>query len=76
MIGLDTLVWAVFFMIIAAAVVALLWYAITYCESQFPSPFWKFVRIAFILLVIFVIICFLLSLAGYPVIVLPARRAA
>lgn len=69
MITLTTLVWFVFFAIIAVVIVALLWYAINYAEAQFPAPVaWKIVRLIFVLLIIFFLICVLLGLLGHPII--------
>jgi hypothetical protein len=68
-ITIESLVWFVFGAIILVAVVALLWFAINYAESNFPAPMaWKIVRVAFVLLLVFVLICILLGLLGHPLI--------
>ena len=71
MITLDTLVRYTFFAVIATVVAALLWWAITYAEAQFPAPVaWKVVRLVFVLLCVFLCVAVLLSLLGRPVVVL------
>lgn len=66
---LSTIIWAVIYMIGAGAIIGLLYYAITYCEREFPAPFfWKVVRCVFVVLVI-VVLCFvILAFMGQPVV--------
>lgn len=69
-VGIETIVYFVFGAIIVVAILGLLWYAIGYAEAKFPSvPMaWNIVRVAFVLLVIFLLICVLLSLLGKPLV--------
>lgn len=71
MIDLATVVWIVLFLIGAAAIFGLLFWAVNYCESQFPSvaPFYKFARIFLVLAAVFVLIGLILDLMGHPIIV-------
>lgn len=70
MIGVETIVYFVFGAIILVAVLALLWWLIWYCESKFPAPAmaWTIVRVAFVVLVVFLLISILLGLLGHPVV--------
>lgn len=67
---IQQIVWWVFVAIVVAGILGLLWYAINYCEKEFPSMplVWKVVRVVFVLLVIFMLICALLALIGKPLI--------
>ena len=70
MIGIDTVVWIVLFLIGAAAIFGLLFYAVNYCEKEFPSaaPFLKFARIFLVVAAVFVMIGLILDLMGHPII--------
>ncbi len=69
MIGLDTIVWFVFVAIIVVTILALLWYGIGYAESKLPMPMaWNIVRVAFVLLCLFLAIAVLLGLLGRPLV--------
>ena len=68
-IGITTIVWFVFAAIVTVAILALLWYAIGYAESKLPMPMaWNIVRVAFVILVIFLLISVLLGLLGHPIV--------
>lgn len=74
--AIETLVWAVLYMLIAGAVIGILWGLINYFERNFPGspmPF-KYVRMAFVVLLALFVIGILLSLLGVPIIQLPGRR--
>lgn len=67
---IASLIWFVVYALGAGAIVGLLWYGLTYVESQFPGfdVFWKVVRCAFVVLVI-VVLCFvILAFMGQPVV--------
>ena len=70
MIGIETLVYAVVFMLIGALIVGLLWFLINYVESQGLGPplVFKIIRVVFIVLIVLVLISILLGLIGHPVI--------
>ncbi len=71
MIDLMTIVYFVFGAIIVVAILALLWFAIGYAQKSFPSAppmAWTIVRLIFVLLCVFFLICFLLGLLGHPII--------
>lgn len=69
MIGIDSIVWFVFVAIIIIAVLAVLWWLIGYCESNFPMPIlWKVVRVVFVILCAFLAIAILLSFIGHPLV--------
>lgn len=70
MVSISMVVSIIFGIIIAALVFGLLWYALQYCEAEFPGGgiFWKFGRIVLILLSVFVLIGILLQfISGQPV---------
>ncbi len=73
-LSLETVVELVVFLIIAGAVLGLLYYLIYFVESQFPSPpmalFCKVARVALVILAVLVLIGMLLSFAGHPILVL------
>lgn len=71
MITIETVVAVVLFLIGAAFIFALLFFAINYCEKQFPTelPFYKFARIFLVLAAVFVMIGLILQLMGHPIIV-------
>lgn len=71
MIDLATVVWVILFLIGAAAIFGLLFWAVNYCESQFPSavPFYKFARIFLVLAAVFVLIGLILDFMGHPIVV-------
>jgi uncharacterized membrane-anchored protein len=69
MISLSGAVTFVLFIVVGGLVVALLIYAINYCEKEFPNTpaVWKVARIAVVLLTVFVLIGMLISLiSGQP----------
>lgn len=70
MIGLDDLVYIIVALLIGALVLGLLWWLITYCESQFPGfpVIFKVIKVVFVILVVLVLISLLLHMAGFPVI--------
>ncbi len=70
MIGLDTLVYAIVYLLIAALVLGLIYWLITYCEAQGLGPpiMFKVIRVVFVILVVLFAIGILLNLAGFPVV--------
>ena len=69
MVGIDTIVWFVFIAIVVVAILALLWWVIGYCETKMPMPMaWNIVRVAFVVLVVFLLIAILLGLIGHPIV--------
>lgn len=68
MIGIETIVWFVFIAIMVIGVLAVLWWLIGYCEREFASPAWRFVRVIFVILCAFLAISVLLSLSGHPLV--------
>lgn len=65
--NLTTLVWMVVYAIGAGAIIGLLYFAITYCEQNFPAPmFWKIVRCAFVVLVVVIMCLVILAFMGEP----------
>ncbi len=70
-IDITTIVYFVFGAIIVVAILALLWFAIGYCERKFPDAppmAWTIVRVVFVLLCVFLLISILLSLLGHPIV--------
>ena len=69
MIGIDTAVSLVVYLIIAGIVFGLLFWLINYCASQFPGmePFAGIARVILVILGVLVLIGVLLSFAGHPV---------
>lgn len=69
MVSIGTIVAFVFGAIVVAAILALLWWLIGYCEAKMPMPMvWNIVRVAFVILCVFLAISVLLSLIGYPIV--------
>ena len=69
MVGIDTIVWFVFIAIVVVAILALLWWVIGYCETKMPMPMaWNIVRVAFVVLVVFLLIAILLGLIGHTIV--------
>lgn len=70
MISLSGAVHFVILLIVAALVFGLLFWLLSYCESQFPSAgvFFRVGRIILVILAVLVLIGLLLDFAGYPVI--------
>ena len=70
MIGIETLVWVVIYMLIGGLVLGLLWWLIGYVESQGLGPpvMFKVIRVIFAILVVLVLISILLGLSGYPIV--------
>jgi phosphoglycerol transferase MdoB-like AlkP superfamily enzyme len=69
--SVDTVVMVVLFLIGAALIFGLLFWAVNYCEREFPgaSPFFRFARIFLVLAAVFVLIGLILDLMGHPIIV-------
>lgn len=70
MIDLETVVQFVLYLLLAGVVFGLLFWLITYLEREFPGgqPFFRFARIAVVVLGVLVVISIVLSLAGHPVV--------
>jgi len=70
MITIEAVVWTVLFLIGTAAIFGLLFYAVQYCEKEFPNaaPFWKFARIFLVIAGVFILIFLILDMMGHPVI--------
>jgi hypothetical protein len=70
MIGIETIVYYIVFLLVAGLILGLLWWLIGYCESVFPGMplFFKAIRVVFVILVVLLCISLLLGLAGHPVI--------
>jgi Trk-type K+ transport system membrane component len=66
MISITAAVTVILYLIVGGLIFGLLYYAIYYCEKEFPGGgiFWKFARIVLVLLAVFVIIGILLSMFG------------
>ena len=71
MVALETVVVVIMLLIGAAAIFGLLYYAVSYCEREFPSVplIWKVARICLVLMMVFFLIFMILDLMGHPVIV-------
>jgi hypothetical protein len=69
-ISIETVVAFVLYLIVVALVFGLLFWLLTYCESQFPNamPFFKVGRIVLVILAVFVLIGIILGLAGHPIV--------
>ncbi len=69
-VGIETIVYFVFGAIIIVAILGLLWWLIGYCEGKFPGlPLaWTILRVAFVILVVFLLISILLGLLGHPIV--------
>jgi hypothetical protein len=76
-VALGGIVQIIVGLLIAALVLGLLWWLITYCEAQFPGfPLvFKVIRIVFVVLVVLVLIGLLLQMAGFPVVQMNPRPA-
>ena len=62
---IEGLVWAVIYLIIAACIIGLLYYLVVVLIGPLlPPPFARWVRIAFLILVVLFAIVFLLHLLG------------
>ncbi len=70
MIGLDTIVYAVVFLLVGGLILGLCWWLITYIEAQGLGPpiMFKVIRIVFIVLVVLLLISILLSFLGHPIV--------
>jgi len=70
MITIESVVWIVLFLIGCAAIFGLLWWAVCYCEKEFPggAPFFKFARIFLVIAAVFILIFLILDLLGHPVV--------
>ena len=70
MINIETVVWVTLFLIGCAAIFGLLFYAVLYCEKEFPQIplFFKVARIFLVLAAVFVLIGLILDLMGHPII--------
>jgi hypothetical protein len=69
-ISLESVVWAVMYLLGAAAIFGLLFYATTYCEKEYPGGalFFKAIRIFLVVAAVFVLIFMILGFMGHPVI--------
>ena len=69
-ISLRAVVMAVLYLLGAAAVFGLLFYAVNYCEKEFPNAglFFKVIRIGLVVAACFVLIFMILAFMGHPVI--------
>ena len=70
MIGIDTLVYVIVGLLVAALIGGLLWWLINYCEQQFPGMplIFKIIRIVFVVFVVLMLISLLLQLLGFPLV--------
>lgn len=69
MIGIDQIVWFVFVAVVVVGILALLWWLIGYCEASMPMPMaWNVVRVVFVVLCVFLLVCVLLALIGRPIV--------
>lgn len=66
MISLSQIALFVFYAIVAVAVLGLLWYAIGYAEKELGGPpkAYSIIRLVFVLLVVFGLVFFLISLVS------------
>lgn len=71
MVAIEDVVWVILYLIGAGAVFGLLFYAVTYCEKEFPSatPIFRFARIFLVLAAVFVLIGIILAFMGHPIVV-------
>jgi len=78
MVGLDTLVYVIVFLLIAALIIGLLYWLITYIEGQGIGPpiLFKIIKIVLVVLVVLFCIGCLLHLLGFPIIRMPAQGVA
>lgn len=69
MIGLETLVAAVIYIIIAGCIFGLLWWLIGFAQGQgMPEPFARVARIVLVVIAVLFAIGILLSLVGRPLV--------
>lgn len=70
MIGIDTLVTVIVYLLIGGLILGLLWWLITYVEAQGIGPpiLFKIIRVVFVILVVLVLISVLMSLIGHPLV--------
>ncbi len=69
MISLSGIVWIVLYLLIAAAVLGMLWFLINFVEAQMggPAKVYAVIRVIFVVLVVLLLIFLLLSfLSGQP----------
>jgi hypothetical protein len=69
-ISLESVVWAVFYLLCAAAIFGILFAVVAYCEKEFAGAgiFFKFLRIFLVVAAAFVLIFIILAFMGHPVI--------
>ncbi|HUD10804.1 MAG TPA: hypothetical protein VMS08_00215 [Candidatus Saccharimonadia bacterium] len=70
MFTIESVVWAVLFLLGAGLIFGLLMYLINYVCGQFPvmEPFAKAARIVLVVMAVLVLIGFILSLMGHPIV--------
>ncbi len=71
MISLETVVYVFLFLIGAGLIFGLLFYAVIYCEKQFPEApaiIFKGLRIFLVLAAVFVLIGLILDFMGHPIV--------
>ena len=69
MFSIENVVWAVIYLLGCGLIFALLFFLINYVAKQFPGiePFAKFARILLVVLMVLVLIGFVLSMMGHPI---------
>ncbi len=70
-IGIEDIVWWTFISIVVVGILSLLWFAIGYAESKVPTAppmAWNIVRLVFVLLCVFLLVCALMALIGKPLV--------
>jgi uncharacterized membrane protein YGL010W len=70
MVGIETVVWFVLYLLGVGLIFGLLTYLINYVAGQFPGiePFAKFARIGLMILAVLVLIGVILHFMGHPLI--------
>lgn len=74
-LSIESVVMAVLYLLGAAAIFGLLFYAVNYCEKEFPSAamFFKVIRIGLVVAACFVLIFMILAFMGHPVFTFQGR---
>lgn len=69
-LSIEDVVWTIIWILCVGAIFGLLMYLITYVETNFPTmqPFGRFARIVLVVLGVLVLIGFILSFMGHPII--------
>ena len=60
----EGLVWTLVYIIIVACIIGLLWWLLNYITPMLGEPIARFVRIAFVIVIVLFLIIFLLRLLG------------